>query len=261
MMRKVLGWTVFAVMFGGATPALADVALDRIKARGRLVVVVKNEGEQRQAAHKDPAHFAKRNFEIAIAREIAQEMLGSADALELKLLRKRDRLPAVASGEADLGLSMFAVTPASAALVDFSKPYTEHNLAAMTVGEAPATLDALNGRRIGLIARNDAGRLGPPAGLKVAEWRAFERFEAAAAALQAGEIDALLSERQNILAFIADGHAELHCSPTLERVPVAVALPKASPDLQAAVDGVIERLERDGKLARLAADSGLSAGD
>ena len=30
MMRKVLGWTVFAVMFGGATPALADVALDRI---------------------------------------------------------------------------------------------------------------------------------------------------------------------------------------------------------------------------------------
>jgi hypothetical protein len=51
--------------------AHADAALDRIKARGKLVVSVKNESARRQSAHKDPAHFAKRDFEIALARAIA----------------------------------------------------------------------------------------------------------------------------------------------------------------------------------------------
>ena len=261
MMRKAVGWVMLSLALCGPQPAVADAALDRIKARGRLVVVVKNEGEQRQAAHKDPAHFAKRNFEIAIARAIARQLLGSPEALELKLLRKRERLPAVASGEADLGLSMFAITPETQALVDFSAPYAEHTLAAMTTGPAPATLAALSGRRVGVIARNDSGRLGPPASLAPAEWRSFERFEAAATALEAGEIDALLSERPNIQAFISDAHPGFQCSAALERVPVGVAVPKDSPDLRAAVDAVLLRLQREGELERLAADSGLKPGD
>lgn len=254
-------WVLLLGLGFALRPALADPALERITARGRLVVVVKNEGERRQAAHKDPAHFAKRDFEIAIARAIAAQLLGSPEALELKLLRKRERLPAVASGEADLGLSMFAVTPEAAQLVDFSTPYAEHSLAAMTLGEPPAGLEGLQGKRLGLIARNDSGRLAPPSALNANERLSFKRFEAAADALRSGEIDALLSERQNILAFIADGHADFRCSATLERVPVAVAMPKGSPDLQTAVNAVIERLRQSGELSRLAADSGLQPGD
>lgn len=256
-MRNWGVWLLVLVLGFACRTVLADPALDRIKARGRLVVVVKNEGERRQAAHKDPAHFAKRDFEIGIARAIAAQVLGSPDALELKLLRKRDRLTAVAAGEADLGLSMFAVTPEAAAKVDFSTPYTEHALAAMTSAAPPDNLAALKGKRLGMIARNDSGRLGQPSALKDNAWLEYQRFEAAAEALRSGEIDALLSERQNILAFVSDGHPEFRCSPTLERVPVAVALPKASPDLQAAVNAVIEGLQRDGELARLAAASGL----
>ena len=257
MMRNMLGWGVILLLCTGPGTAAADAAIERITARGRLVVVVKNAGERRQSAHKDPAHFAKRDFEIGLARAIAQQLLGSADALELKLVRKPERLPAVANGEADLGLSMFAVTPEASQLVDFSVPYAERELAVMTVATPPGSLSALNGLKLGLIARNDSTRGGPPATIKPAEWRAYERFEAAAAALRAGEIDALLSERQNIQAFLADGPAGLHCSAALERVPVAVALPKSSPDLRAAVDAVISRLRRDGELARMAAASGL----
>ena len=61
MMRKAVGWVMLSLALCGPQPAVADAALDRIKARGRLVVVVKNEGEQRQArgAERTPVnpHF------------------------------------------------------------------------------------------------------------------------------------------------------------------------------------------------------------
>lgn len=47
---------------------------------------MQNAGERRQSAHKDPAHFAKRGFEIALAGALAKHLVGSEDALELKLM-------------------------------------------------------------------------------------------------------------------------------------------------------------------------------
>ncbi len=251
-MRHCLALAVFGLSFLAAT-AHADPALARIKARGSLIVSVKNEGERQQAAHKDPAHFAKRDFEIGIARALAAHLTGSADTLELRQMRKPLRLPAVVSGEVDLAISMFRVTPEAAVQVEFSTPYYDSALAALTLpGMSPASLAALNGKRLALIERNDAGGSELPAGVTPASTTRFGRFERAAEALKAGEVDALLSERANIESFIKDGHPEFVCSVPWLRTPIAVALPKGNPDLLREVNATIEALKTSGELARMA---------
>jgi ABC-type amino acid transport substrate-binding protein len=163
-------------------------------------------------------------------------------------MRKPLRLPAVVSGEVDLAISMFRVTPEAAAQVAFSTPYYDSALAALTLpGMSPASLAALNGKRLALIERNDAGGSELPAGVTPASTMRFGRFERAAEALKAGEVDALLSERANIESFIKDGHPEFVCSEPLLRTPIAVALPKGNPDLLREVNAAIEALKASGK--------------
>ena len=89
------------LVVGVVAAAHADPALDRIAARGYAVVSVKNEGRRRQDAHKDPAHFQKRDFEVALAREIAAALPGDPKKLELRMMRRPERLPAVAEGRVD----------------------------------------------------------------------------------------------------------------------------------------------------------------
>ena len=142
-------------------PANAD-ALERIRARGQLLVAVKNEGNPSRAAHKDPAHFDKRDFELAIARAIAAKLLGSEDRLTLVTFRKPERVPAVADGKVDLAISMLRPTPRNLARVDFSAPYYEAGVAVMQ--KAGGDIAETNPREVGgepvadLVVRHSALR-------------------------------------------------------------------------------------------------------
>src|SRR3954470_4775883 len=88
-----------------AAPALAK--LDEIRARGRLIVSVKNDA---QRPHKDPAHFQKRGFEVELAGLLAKKIFGDASKLELRILARPVRIPMLVSGAVDLVLSMIPVS-------------------------------------------------------------------------------------------------------------------------------------------------------
>jgi ABC-type amino acid transport substrate-binding protein len=240
--------------------ALAD-ALDRIRERDQLIVAVKNEGNPDRAAHKDPAHFQKRNYELALAGAIAARLLGEPGKLRIETLRKPERLPAVVDGRVDIGLSMFRIVPA--ALVDFSVPYYEAATSVMqrATGGIREPGD-LAGRRIGIIARNDAGPeplLGQgPDGQGPARIREFASFDDAAAAIEAGEIDGLLSDAVNIDVYLAGRGGVLVRSPVLSRSPIGVAVPKGNPALLREIDALLGDHAEDGSLARLQRQHGLS---
>ena len=87
-----------------------------ILARGKLIVSVKNAGANAQAEHKGPARFEKRGMELELAHAIAARLLGDPRKMEFKMMRKPQRLQAIADGTVDLGISMLRVTAA----VDFS---------------------------------------------------------------------------------------------------------------------------------------------
>jgi polar amino acid transport system substrate-binding protein len=91
-----------------------------IQKRGRLVIGVKD--------NLPPMGFRQPSgnlagFEIDIARELAKELLGSTELVELVPLNNRDRLSAIWGDRVDVVVAHLSVTHNRARLVDFTVPY------------------------------------------------------------------------------------------------------------------------------------------
>lgn len=248
---------VLALSVTGANAGAAgDLAV--IQARGQLIVSVKNVGARAAPEHKDPAHFEKRGMEIALAHAIAKHIFGDPERVSFKMMRKPERLGAVARGEVDLGISMLRVTPAAAAQVDFSTPYYESGVAVLEAADgALQSKRDLAGRSLALIEQNDGGAAALLTAVAEANAPApkiilFSNFDEGARAITDHRVDGLLSEAANIDVFLAHHPGPLKRSPLLTADRFAVAVAKGNRELLAAVNAVIEELTRSGELTAMA---------
>ena len=83
-------------------------------------------------------------------------MLGDAQKVEFKMMRKPQRLPAIAEGTVDVGISMLRVSAESAQKVDFSTPYFSSGLAVLQTAEGTIqSMGDLAGKTLAVIERND----------------------------------------------------------------------------------------------------------
>ena len=260
--EKILLHRHLALMAVDATAANDPAA---IRARGKLIVSVKNEGANAQAGHKDPAHFEKRGMEIELAHAIAAHLLGDARKVEFKMMRKPQRLRAIADGTVDLGISMLRVTAASAREVDFSAPYFTNGLAVLQAADGSIqTKRDLGGKTLAVIERNDGDAIAMLAAIAAATAQAphvlkVASFAAAAQAIAEHKADALLSEAVNIDVFLAGHGGALKRSPLLTEDRYAVAVAKGNRALLDEVNAVIAALTRNGELAAMAKRAQLPA--
>jgi putative glutamine transport system substrate-binding protein len=249
-------------IFYGLLCLLAGIAsaggeLEEIRARDVLRVSVKNEGAVTRTEHNDPAHFQKRNFEIELAGLIAKRILGDEQKLDLQVFKRRYRLPAVADGTVDIGISMFPVTEENRALVDFSTPYYEGGLAILQKsGPSIQTLADLDGKTIAAMeekAHDPGGELHQLAAAQGAKVNIeyVSRFEDGAEMVESGDADGMVAMHANLDAYIADGHPQFQRSPLLSHEEYAVAVRKGDDDLLAVVNEVIAQLKDSGQLAAM----------
>ncbi|HEY7841189.1 MAG TPA: transporter substrate-binding domain-containing protein [Gammaproteobacteria bacterium] len=255
---------VLCALLGQPSGAAAAESLEQIRARGTLRVCLKKEGPASPSRHNDPAHFQKRDFELELAKLIAERILGDAAKLEIHTYRRPERLPAVADGTVDMGLSMFAINEENARLADFSIPYYESGLAIMhlptTVIKDIADLDGKS-----IVAMNERSHdpgaalrdIAAAAGVKP-RFRAVDRFEEGSRAVASGDADGMVGPHANLDAWIAAGHPEFVRSPLLTHERFAVAVAKGNAELLEQIDAVIADLESSGRLDALLRDAGLS---
>jgi putative glutamine transport system substrate-binding protein len=237
--------------------AISGGKLEEIRARDVLRVSVKNEGAVTRTEHNDPAHFQKRNFEIELAGLIAKRILGDEKKLDLQVFKRRYRLPAVADGTVDIGISMFPVAEENSALVDFSMPYYSGGLAILQKSAAPIqTLADLDGRTIAAMeekAHDPGGELQALAAAQGAqvEIEYVSRFDDGIEMIESGEVAGMVAMHANLDAFIADGHPDFRRSPLLSHEEYAVAVRKGDDDLLAIVNEVIAELKDSGQLGAM----------
>jgi aspartate/glutamate/glutamine transport system substrate-binding protein len=227
-----------------------------IRARGTLVVSVKNDAKH---AHKDPAHFDKRGFEVELAHALAKKIVGDESKLELRMLARPVRLPMLATGSVDLVVSMIPVTPENAAQADFSHPYFAQGLSLLVrTGAARLTLQDLEGKTVAFRKQsfNDHGgelvRLAAAHGIKVTV-RWFPSTDAAAQAVARGEVVAMGGNFIDLDAYRKDHPGFSVDSSLLDERLVAVAVKKGEPALLAAVNATIDALRASGELGRMTA--------
>lgn len=102
------------------TPLLKGAELSEIEKRGELIIAIKD--------NTPPLGFRDNqgNFqglEIDIARRLAQELLGDANAIALIPVNNQDRLRVVLDGTVDLTIARVTITPSRSRIVTFSPYY------------------------------------------------------------------------------------------------------------------------------------------
>ena len=135
---------------GNATPAAASNAggdsLARIKAAGVIRIGVF--GDKPPFGYLD-ANGKSQGFDVEIARNMAQDLLGSPDKVEFVLTEAANRVEYIKSGKVDVLLANFTQTPERAEVVDFAAPYMQVALGVVSPKNAPITsIDQLKGKTL-----------------------------------------------------------------------------------------------------------------
>ena len=230
-----------------AEPAAAASLLEKVKTSGKLVV-----GTEAQYA---PYEFKDLNANFAgcdmwLAQQIADHLGVELEVVDMSF---DGIIPAVKSGQVDLGIAAFTNTPERAEEIDFSALYeTSAQLLIVKAGNADlySTKEALAGQKVGAQKGTIQSQLILTA-LPGSELFELEKYPALALEVQNGNIAGLVVDQAVGESLIATSNGGLEVSNfafTSEEASFgkSVVAAKGSDDLLAEVNAVIEEVVNDG---------------
>lgn len=225
----------------GAMPPGSLMA--RIRQRGVLRVGV--DQNTLLLAYRQPSTTHIEGFEVDLAREIARALLGNRK-VELTPLTTTERLPAVASGDVDLVVDAVTIRCDRLRQVDFSTVYLNADQRVLVPsGSTARGLADLGGRRVcaskGSTNLTFLERYRP----KVVPVGVDQRTDCLVA-LQEGRVAAIAVDDTFLLGFKAQDPNTKIIGPRLAPEPYGIAMKKGNPEFVRFVNGVLERMRRDG---------------
>ena len=227
--------------------ATASTLLEQIEAKGKLVVGT--EAQYAPYEFKDlDANFV--GCDMWLAQQIADSL---GVELEIVDMSFAGIIPAVQSGQVDLGIAAFTNTPERAEEIDFSNLYeTSAQLLIVKTGNADtySTKDALAGQKVGAQKGTIQSQLIQSA-LPDSELFELEKYPALALEVQNGNIAGLVVDQAVGESLVANSNGELEVSNfefSAEEASFgkSVVIAKGNEDLVAAVNEVIDKVVSDG---------------
>jgi polar amino acid transport system substrate-binding protein len=240
-----LGLTVSTgkVGFWGA-PAQAT-PLKEIQRRGTLIVAVKENWFP--LGFRDEAGQLQ-GFEIAIARQLATDLLGAEQKVLFKAVKNSERLTAITSGAVDLAIANLTLTENRQRLVMFSDPYYRSGTGILTT---QIQLD-----RLSKLSRKAIAVLQPSVTLPYlrsflpeAQLQGASSYQAALEHLNTQQVQAIVGD-QIVLSAQAKQPGYYFYPTKLTVQPLAIALPKGvqHEGLRAAINDRLARWRQSGWL-------------
>ena len=227
--------------------AEASTLLEQIKAKGKLVVGT--EAQYAPYEFKDlDANFV--GCDMWLAQQIADSL---GVELEIVDMSFAGIIPAVQSGQVDLGIAAFTNTPERAEEIDFSDLYeTSAQLLIVNTGNADtySTKEALAGQKVGAQKGTIQSQLIQSA-LPDSELFELEKYPALALEVQNGNIAGLVVDQAVGESLVANSNGELEVSNfefSAEEASFgkSVVIAKGNEDLVAAVNEVVNKVTSDG---------------
>ncbi len=254
--QNVLGRLLIAsLLVSGLMSATVSVATARsfteIQASGQMRIGVKdsvpllglrNEQDQLEG------------FEIDLAYELGQQLLGSTAAIELVPLANAERLTAVIEDRVDLVIAQVGITPERRRQVAFSPPYYFDGTAiavSKTLG-----LESWSDLRHQSVAVLESSSAIPSLKTSIPSTKLVpvSSYQAGVDLLQSEAVDGLAAD-QTILAGWIQAHPDYQLlSPTFSRVGLAIVTSKdqESAELTRRVAQLVEQLRQSGWLQQQA---------
>lgn len=221
--------------------------LDQIKANGKLLVGT--EAQYAPYEFKDlDANFA--GCDMWLAQQIADSLGVELEVVDMSF---DGIIPAVKSGQVDIGIAAFTKTPERAEEIDFSNLYeTSAQLLVVKTGNADvySTKEALAGQKVGAQKGTIQSQLIQSA-LPDSELFELEKYPALALEVQNGNIAGLVVDQAVGESLIATSNGGLEVANfefTAEEASFgkAAVIAKGNEDLVAAVNEVINKVTADG---------------
>ena len=221
--------------------------LDQIKANGKLLVGT--EAQYAPYEFKDlDANFA--GCDMWLAQQIADSLGVELEVVDMAF---DGIIPAVQSGQVDLGIAAFTNTPERAEEIDFSDLYeTSAQLLIVKAGNADtySTKESLVGLKVGAQKGTIQSQLIQSA-LPESELFELEKYPALALEVQNGNIAGLVVDQAVGEALVASSNGALEVSNftfTAEEASFgkSVVIAKGNEDLVAVVNEVINKVTADG---------------
>ena len=228
-------------------PAEPATLLEQIKAKGK--VVVGTEAQYAPYEFKDlDANFA--GCDMWLAQQIADSLGVELEVVDMSF---DGIIPAVKSGQVDIGIAAFTKTPERAEEIDFSDLYeTSAQLLVVKTGNADvySTKEALAGQKVGAQKGTIQSQLIQSA-LPDSELFELEKYPALALEVQNGNIAGLVVDQAVGESLIATSNGGLEVANfefTAEEASFgkAAVIAKGNEDLVAAVNEVINKVTADG---------------
>ncbi len=238
---------LLTVLTGCGSSETAAPQDEQIKAKGKLVV-----GTEAQYAPYEFKDFDA-NF-VGCDMWLAQQIADSLGVeLEIVDMSFAGIIPAVQSGQVDLGIAAFTNTPERAEEIDFSDLYeTSAQLLIVKTGNADtySTKEALAGQKVGAQKGTIQSQLIQSA-LPDSELFELEKYPALALEVQNGNIAGLVVDQAVGESLVANSNGELEVSNfefSAEEASFgkSVVIAKGNEDLVAAVNEVINKVTSDG---------------
>jgi polar amino acid transport system substrate-binding protein len=235
-----------------ALPAHA-AELAEVKERGYVIVGVKD--NLRPLGFRNGAGQLE-GLEIDLARQIAQALLGDANAVTLQPLANLDRIPAILEDKVDLVIARVSATPSRARLVDFSSPYyldgtTFVTREAQTLKDlAQQPIAVLNGSSTIAVVRSR---------LPQARLVGVESYEGAKELLDSNQVTAFAADATVLTGWVQE-YPQYYVLPQIvSTAALAVVMPRGLQyeDLRQQVNGAIADWQSQGFLRQRVLDWGL----
>lgn len=222
--------------------------LDAILQRGKLIVAVKD--------NLYPLGFRDRNgtlqgFEIAIAKRLAQDWLGSDRAVVLQPVSNPERLTAVTSGTVDLAIAQIALTENRMRSVSFSEPYYRNGTGILTQDPRRSSLQALYRQTIAVLEPSITLPYLKSA-LPKARLRGVSSYAEGQQLLQSAQVQAMVGDRIVLFGLARQNPQYQFFSTSLTVQPLAIAFPKGVQyePLRNRLNATLRQWQQDGWLDR-----------
>jgi len=193
-------------------------------------------------------------FDIDLARVMAREL---GVAFQPVNTRWTSIIPSLTLGRCDIIISGMSVTEARREKVDFSEPYMQVGQTVLLnagLADQVASYADLNDARFKVASKpGTTGEAAVKRFLPEADYRPYESEQEAAAAVAAGEVDALVYDRPFNATFIAlrGGEGLVFLDQPFTEEAIAFAIRKDDPDFLAWLNGFLAEIRADGRYDRL----------
>jgi polar amino acid transport system substrate-binding protein len=213
---------IFCLFFLGGNLTVSAATMAEIQERGYLQIAVKD--NLRPLGFRDDQGNLQ-GLEIDLAKRLASDLLGKADAVKLQSVTNSDRLPVVFNHQVDLAIAGVTATESRSRIVSFSVPYYYDGAAIVTKSASIQELKDLGKRKIAVL--NNSSTIGY---LKYftpsAELVSINSYAQGWEKIESNQVDAFAADI-SVLSGWVQANSQYRILPTkFSAEPLSVTMPK-----------------------------------